>query len=213
MVYKYPIKIELHPESIDKGLHWVTLELKNVGKETITGLDIKLNSLDTYCISVLGSGKYLANLKPNEKEAIPFQVSATNTGELYASVNGLKDGKEFFWFSPNICLTAGRAAAELTSLFVMAVPYPPLRETLNIEAKIIGQEESENLSLEFWAVTPSENCEQLSTINIKKLSPGEEITYTADITPKEEGLYTIYAQLYDGIYRIGQKTDSVYVKE
>jgi len=59
--------MKLHPKNIDKGTHWVTLETRNVGKETLTDLDIKLNSLDTYCVSIPGSGNYLANLKPNEE--------------------------------------------------------------------------------------------------------------------------------------------------
>jgi len=131
---------------------------------------------------------------------------------VYATIDGHKDGKEFFWISPNIHLKAGREAAELVSLFVMAIPYTPFGNSVNIEANIIGQEESENLSLEFWAVTPPEKCEEWSTIDVKKLTPGGQITYTNEITPKEEGLYTIYSYLYDGIYRIGQKNDAVYVK-
>ena len=46
--YKYPIEYELDPTEIDKGTSWVTLNLINIGNETLRGLDIQLHSLDTY---------------------------------------------------------------------------------------------------------------------------------------------------------------------
>lgn len=212
-MYKHPIEMKIHPKKIDKGTHWVTLEIKNVGEETLTGLDVNLNSLDSYCISVLGTGKYLMDLKSNEEEAIPFQVTSTGTGRLYATLDGWKEGEEFFWVSPNIQVRVGGGAAEFISLFAMTNPYPPLGETLKVEARIIGLEKSEDLSLEFWAEAPSGKFDELATIKTKELLLGEEATYTAEITPLEEGFYTIYSYLYDGVDRLDQRTETIWVRK
>jgi hypothetical protein len=50
-------------------------------------------------------------------------------------------------------------------------------------------------------------------VDTKPLSFGEEVRYSAEITPEEEGLYTIYAYLFDSGRRIGRKVDYVYVRE
>jgi len=42
------------------------------------------------------------------------------------------------------------------------------------------------LDLQFWADTPSGEHQELAEIKTKKLSPGEEVSYTAKITPKKK---------------------------
>ncbi|MEJ2241522.1 MAG: hypothetical protein P8Y18_05195 [Candidatus Bathyarchaeota archaeon] len=213
MPQKYPIAYRLHPNKIDKGIHWVTLELKNIGSEILTDLSINLNSLDTYFLTVLGTGKYLMDLKPKEQEAIPFQVSTNGSTKVYGTIDGWQGEEEFSWVSPNIQLKVGLAVAELLTLFTMTTPYPPLGETLTVEATVLGLIESEGLSLEFWAEAPSGKFEELATIETKNLTPGEEATYTAEITPLEEGFYTIYAYLYDGNERLGMKIQTIWVRK
>jgi hypothetical protein len=65
-----------------------------------------------------------------------------------------------------------------------------------------------NLDLHFWADTPSGSYEELAKIKTKSLSIGEEASYTATITPKEEGYYTVYASLYHNLQRIGREFDT-----
>lgn len=36
MPVKYPIEYEIAPNSVETGTHWVTVQLKNVGDETLT---------------------------------------------------------------------------------------------------------------------------------------------------------------------------------
>ena len=36
--YKHPIEYEFDPTEIDKGIQWLTLKLKNTGKETLKKL-------------------------------------------------------------------------------------------------------------------------------------------------------------------------------
>jgi hypothetical protein len=95
----------------------------------------------------------------------------------------------------------------------MTPPYPPLEETLRIEATLVGLEKSEGLDLEFWADTPSGEFLDLAKIETKALAAGEEAMYTTTITPKEEGCYTIHAYLYDDLKRIGHEKDNVWVRK
>lgn len=211
MTIKYPIEYDLSPRNVDPGLRWLTLKLKNIGVETLTGLDVRLNSLDTLSLSLLRDSSYISVLSPNEEQVLPFQVSANATTSLYASLDGWKDGKAFHWESPAVLVTVGREVAELVSLFAITEPYPPLKKTIRCEATIRGLAQSEGLRLEFWADTPTGEFEELATVETKDLSAGEEARYSAEITVEEKGSYTIYAYLYDGVRRIGRKTEYLYV--
>jgi hypothetical protein len=213
MAIKYPLEYELTPDTIDTGRRWMTLSLKNIGTEDMTGLDVKVNSLDAYSIGVLGTGSYIARLGANEEREVPFQVSASRTGSLYVTLDGWKDGERFHWESPGIPITVGKEVAELSSLFAMTEPYSLIGEKIRCEATVRGLTESEGLKLEFWADTPGGAFEELAIVETKPLSVAEEATYSAEITPDEEGLYTIYAYLYDGVRRIGREVEYVYVRE
>jgi hypothetical protein len=68
----------LNPTKIDKGTHWLTLKLKNIGRETLKRLDVQLHSLDTLNLSfpLYGTGHYLAEFKPDEDREVVFRVNA-----------------------------------------------------------------------------------------------------------------------------------------
>jgi hypothetical protein len=72
--------------------------------------------------------------------------------------------------------------------------------------------DSEGLTLEFWADKPT-GYEKLAEIKTKKLSRGEEASYSAKITPKEEGYYTVYANLYNNYRLIGRRSDTIWVED
>ena len=82
-----------------------------------------------------------------------------------------------------------------------------------MEATLQGATESEDLRLEFWAETPREELVELGTVEPKDLVAGEEVRYAVEITPKHEGMYTLYAYLYDGARRIGHELEHVRVRE
>ena len=213
MTTKHPLEYELTPKEIDTGRHWMTLSLRNIGAQELTGLDVNLNSLDAYSISVLGTGSYVAMLGPDESLELPFQVSADRTGRVYVTLDGWQDGERFHWESPEIPVTVGAEAAELVSLFAMTEPHPVVGEAVRCEATVRGLSETRGLGLEFWADTPGGAFEELAIVDTKPLGEGEEVTYSAQITADEDGLYTIYAYLYDGIRRIGRKFETIYVEE
>ncbi|MFW6117358.1 MAG: hypothetical protein ACOC6G_02085 [Thermoproteota archaeon] len=211
MKLRYPLESELTPKEIDTGDHWVTVSLRNVGKDPLRDLEVNLNTLDSLYLSIYGTGKYISDLQPKEEEVIPFKVSANSTTDVYVSVRGRKNGELIHRESPTITVKVGREAAELRSLFVMTEPYPTLGETIKCEATVLGMRESEGLRLEFWTDIPSGEFEELGRIETKELEPGEEARYSAEITPKEEGFYTVHAYLYDEARRIGHQTDTISV--
>ena len=198
---------------MDNGIHWVTLRLKNVGSETLQGLDVKLHTLDSYSIRVLGTGEYFSSLAPEEQATGSFQVEATVTGEVYVSVSGSTSKGPFSMDSPWATIEVTGNAAELISIFAMTMPYTLNGKAVKVEARVKGLRHSENLDLEFWARKPSGDVVELARIDIQKLSGGEEQRYSAEITPKEEGFYTIHGYLYDNNKRIGLKTDTIRVEK
>ena len=212
MAIKYPIQYELDPKSITAGMRWLTLTVKNIGNENLIGLDVRLNSLDAYNIYVYGTGTYVAVLKPGEEEVIPCQTLATASGQVYASLDGWIGAALFHWESQRMIVRVGEDVAELVSLFAMTAPYPRLGERIRFEAILQGSSDSERLRLEFWAETPSGEFIELVKVETETLSAGEQAQYAAEIEPEQEGMYTIYAYLYDGAKRIGHELERVYVK-
>ena len=92
-------------------------------------------------------------------------------------------------------------------------PYGIIGRELYIEATVKGLSNSDGLDLEFWADTPSSNYEELAKIKTKKLSSGEEASYITKITPREEGYYTVYANLYDNGRRIDRDSETLWVEK
>jgi hypothetical protein len=214
---KYPIEYELNPTEMDKGKQWVTLKLKNIGKETLKRLDVELHSLDTFYLSPLffpfGIGHYIEELQPDEEREEVFQVNAQGAADVYATISARRDGEYFSWESGWTHISVTEEKAEIGRLLVLSHPYTEIGKTLSAEATIKGLRKSTGLKLEFWVETPSGKNEQQATIDIKDLPVGEEARYSAEFTPKEMGFYTIYAYLYDGWRKIGHKTDSIYAQK
>jgi len=212
---KYPIEYELDPVEIDKGSNWVTLKLKNIGNETLNKLDVQLHSMDTDCLSVMGSwllgtGIYVEELRPNEEAKVVFRVNATGSVDAYAAVKGRKDGEIFWWESGFIRIYVSDEKAYLESLLVLSNPYTPIGKTISAEATVKGLRKGGGLKLEFWVETPSGKNEQQAAIEIKDLPVGEEARYTAEFTTKETGRYSVYAYLFDGWRRIDHKMDFIF---
>jgi len=216
--WKYPIEYEVTPTVVDTGISWLTLRLKNIGRETLKGLDIQLHSLDAYNLTVYGSwafggGHYLTDLVPNKERTVIFRVNALGSANVYATIKARKDGKYFWWESGWTNIRLSEEKAEIGRLLVLSNPYTAIGKTISAEATIKGLRESTGLKLEFWVESPSGKSEEQATIEIKDLSVGEEARYTVEFTPKETGYYTIYAYLYDGWRRIGYKTEDIYARK
>ena len=217
MRYKYPIEYELNPTEMNKGKQWLTLKLKNIGNKTLKRLDVEFHSLDTFYLSSLffpfGVGHYIEELQPDEEREVVFQVNAQGSGDVYATISARRDGDYFSWESGWTHISVSEEKAEIGRLVVLSHPYTTIGKTLSAEATIRGLKKSTGLRLEFWVETPSRKFEEQAKMNIKELSVGEEVRYSAEFTPKEIGSYNIYAYLYDGWRKIGHKTDSIYAEK
>jgi len=214
---KYPIEYELSPTEIGKGKQWLTFKLKNTGRQTLKRLDVELHSLDTFYLFPLifpyAFGHYIGELKPDEEREVVFQVNASGSAEVYATIKARKNGYYFSWESGWTHISVSEEKAEIGRLVVLSHPYTTIGKTLSTEATIKGLQKSTGLKLEFWVETPAGKLEEQATIEIKDLPVGEEARYSAEFTPKETGFYTIYAYLYDGWRRIGHKTDTIYARK
>jgi hypothetical protein len=58
-------------------------------------------------------------------------------------------------------------------------------------------DDSNGLGRTFWAEPPSGKFEELADMKTKKMSRGDETTYSAKLKPKEPGYHTVYVSLYD----------------
>ena len=214
---KFPIEYELNPTEIGKGKQWLTLKLKNIGKQTLKRLDVELHSLDTFYLFPLifpyAFGEYIGELKSGQEKEVVFQVNAYASADVYVTVKAYKEGDYFWWESGWTHISVTEEKAEIGRLLVLSHPYTTIGSSISVEATIKGLQKSTGLKLEFWVETPSGKSEEQATIDIKDLPVGEEARYTAEFTPKETGYYTIYAYLYDGWRRISHKTDNIYAKK
>jgi len=208
---RHPIAYEMSPKEIERGTRWLTLSLKNVGEKPLSGLGVRLHSMDDYSIAVAGEGDYVDIVEPGAEEEIPYRVSADLTGRVYASVEGWRGEEQFEWESPGIVIRVGDPAAELVSVFAMTAPYPDPGEELRCEALVRGMEPSGELRLEFWAQQPRGAFDELATFDNIKVETGEKNSYVTTIRPEHEGEYVVHAYLYDGERRIGHALDRVYV--
>ncbi len=211
MATRYPLDYDMWPREIDRGLHWLSLKLKNIGDEALEGLGVQLHSMDDYCIAVIGEGNYIGSLAPGEDVEIPYRVSADLSARVYAAVEGWEGEERFEWETPGMKTTVGAPAAELVSVFALTQPYPSPGEELRCEAIVQGLRPGEGLRVEFWAQKPQGQFEKLATLENLQLERGDENSYATEITPEEEGEYIVHAYLYDGERRIGHAADTVYV--
>jgi len=215
--WKHPFQYELDPTEIDRGISWITLKLKNIGPKTLNDLDVQLHSVDPYNLSVYGTGwpgaaQYISELGPLKANELVFRVNATGSADVYVTIEGRKNGDYFWWESSWMNLQVKEEKAKIERLLVLSNPYTAIGKTISAEATIKGLRKNGGLKLEFWIETPSGKNEQVGAVDVMDLSVGQEARYKVETTPKEEGFYTIYAYLYDGLMRIDYDTESIYAQ-
>lgn len=208
-----PISYTLETVNPKAGKSWVTFTVVNQDDCPLHQLNVQLNSLDTYHLTVTGTGSFIAELHPGDKVTIPFQIEATGSARVYLSIDGTREAKLFTWESPAVVLNVGKQPAVLESLFVMKKPYLLIGEKIKCEATVRGLfDEDTHLRLEFWTETPSTIFKQLDEVAITQVRAGEIQYYAAETIPDEQGIYHIYAYLYDGLTRIGKETETVFAQ-
>jgi hypothetical protein len=192
----YPIRYKVFPKQIDKGSHWITIKLENIGDATIRNLEIELNSKDTSTLTVSEPYRWLGDLKPLEEEILPFKVEATRASNIYVTINALMEDQYFHWESPDIPIDVGLEVAEIRNLFILSKPYTELEETLEAEVVIKAKQESDNIILHFWLEDPYGALEEIGRFRIEDISHGEERRYKVEFTPHDKGKYKVSGYLY-----------------
>ncbi len=212
MKTKLPFEFDITPDKIMTGTHWVTVHLKNLSKDTINNIEIKLHSIDPYFVSVLGTGKYIPEILPSEKKTMPFQLDATISTELFVTIDGVRAEEDFFWDSPTIEIDVGVTSARLRNVIAMTHPHVMLDDTIEAEAIVEGIEGGEDLNLTFWMDAPSSH-KKIGSGDIGSMDPGEVARKSIEVTPQEPGMHKIITYLYEGTKYIGKKTETIWVKK
>lgn len=208
MAAKFPIRYEINPKSIPAGRSWLNVTLDNMSDDALSGLKVRLNSLDTYSIEVVEDAKLVSTMVPDEEVALHYQVGAERSGGVYISADGRWGGEPFHWESPTRRIAVGDQIAELVSVFVLSEPHPRRGEPVTIEATLRGLTPASGLILEFWVETPSGESISVDKTATDPLSVGEVATYKSDeFVPEEEGIYVIHAYLFDDTRRVGHEMD------
>lgn len=208
MAAKFPIRYRIKPKSVEAGRSWIDVRVENLSQDSLTGLNVRLNSLDTYAIELVSDAKFISSLAPGENEELHYQVTTRESGAVYVSMDGRWDGEPFHWESPSRRIAVGGEIAELVSVFALTEPHPRPGEPITIEATLRGLTTSSGLILEFWVETPDGESISVDKTATDPLAPGEVSTYKSDpFMPDEEGIYGIHAYLFDDTRRIGHRTD------
>jgi len=180
MAAEFPLQYEISPRTLRGGRSWLVVNLKNISQDPLTGLHVRLNSLDTYAIDVHEDAKFVSALHADQGTELHHRVGAQQSGGVYISADGRRAGEAFHWESPSRRIAVGDRVAELVSVFALAEPYPRAGEPIVIEATLRGLTLSSGLILEFWVETPSGESISVDKTAADVLSPGEAQMYKAD---------------------------------
>ena len=208
MQTKDPIRYEVKPQAVNRGMRWVTLTLENIGEETLHNLSADLASRDTYCVRILGKGMFISSLAPGETSELPFQGTFEGSGDVYGTLEGQKDDQPFHWESPDLAISVDSQPAEIVRFSIATAPHQAqLREPLTFEATVRGLIKSVNLVIEFWVEVPDGELLSLDKEGLGTLDEGQEKKRTIEFIPEKEGLYVFHVYLYQGARRIGHQIE------
>ncbi|MGA7075239.1 MAG: hypothetical protein WBZ42_01640, partial [Halobacteriota archaeon] len=99
---KYAFEAIVTPKVIDRGRHWITVQLKNVSTEPLVDVGATLYTTNSHDIDVLpgGSFHFVKELLPQDTEVLNFHVFANHTGWVYLHVTAYRYGAFVSWYSP-----------------------------------------------------------------------------------------------------------------
>lgn len=211
MAYNPPFEYSLTPEEIEPGTKWVSIHLKNIGKQPMMNMDVRLISNDPLRIRALDRSGYINMLDPGEERVVPVQVEANQGGWVYVHVEYWLDDKLYYWESPNVWIKVRRDPARIMTLFSMKGPQLNVGEEVPVEATIVANSPTNSLHMDFWVETAEGQFEAFETVDVDPMDADEARTIQTEFTPEEEGLYSIYAYLFVGDRRLDRKIEQLRV--
>jgi hypothetical protein len=209
---KYPFEINVTPDALDRGHHWLTIQLKNRSTEPLTDVSATLFTYNSHDIDVLPSGSFhfLKELHPKDTAALNFHVFANHSGRLYLHVTAYRNGTLVSWYSPDQDLRLTEDPAELQTFFANR-PYWAYEETIETETVVYASQDVQNMTLEIAARPPSKAHTLMDVIDIDFLAQGETKKYISQLLASEEGTYLLTARLFHDQKLISSKHTSCYV--
>jgi len=211
MAYNPPFEYSLAPETVEPGTHWISVHMKNTQKQPMMNMDVRLISNDTLRMRAVDRGGYINMLNPGEERVVPVQIEANQGAWVYLHVEYWLDDELFYWESPNVWINVRRDPARIMTLFSIKGPQMNLGEAVPVEATLVSNLDTEDLRLDFWVETAEGRFESFETVDIDPMDAGEIKTIETEFTPEEEGLYSIYAYLFEGNRRLDRMIEQLQV--
>ena len=211
MTYNPPFEYSLTPEIVEPGTKWISVHLKNMGREPMMNMDVRLIYNDPLRIRALDRGGYINMLNPGEERVVPVQIEANQGGWVYLHIEYWLDDELLYWESPNVWIKVSRDPARMMTLFSIKGPQVNIDTEVPVEATVVADLPSDSLRIDFWIETAEGRFESFHTLDIKPIDAGEIRTITTEFTPEEEGLYSIYAYLFNGNRRLDRVIEQLRV--
>lgn len=211
MALNPPFEYYITPERVEPGTRWVSVHMKNTGRQPMMNMDVRLISNDPLRIRSLDRGGYINMLNPGEERVVPVQIEANQGAWVYLHVEYWLDDELLYWESPNVWIKVRRDPARIMTLFSVKGPQMNLGEEVPVEATVVANMPVEELRLDFWIETASGKFESFQTVDIEPMQADEVRTITTDFKPDEEGLYSVYAYLFDGSHRLDRMIEQLKV--
>lgn len=205
------IQYEISPKKLQEGDRWLSVSIKNMRKKELRGIDVRLNSMDTYSIEVLETNRFVPELGPGEETTVFYRVACRSPGNVYLSIDGFENGQGFYWESPSRTIVVGEPRGELVSVFATTKTRFVIGDKITAEATVKSNLDTKGLKLDVWTEAPDETIDEIKSFELEDLEPNKTKIYKCDFEPSLEGLYVVNAELFDGLKRLGHKADYVYV--
>ena len=209
---KYPFEAIVTPKVLDRGRHWITVQLKNVSTEPLVDVSATLYTYNTHDLDVLPSGSFhfVKELLPQDTEVLNFHVFANHTGWVYLRVTAYRYGAFVSWYSPHHEVRLVEDPTEIRIFFVNR-PYWAPEETIETETVVYAHRDVQNLRLEIAAIPPSKSHTLMDVIDIYFIAEGGTKRFVSELYASEEGMYHLTARLFHEQKLISSKLASCYV--
>jgi hypothetical protein len=209
---KYPFELTVTPETLDRGRHWITVQLRNVSTEPLSDVRATLFTYNSHDLDVLPSGSFhfVKELRPQETATLNFHVFANHSGRVYLHVTAYRNGALVSWYSPDQELRLTEDPAEIQTFFANR-PYWAYEETIEAETVVHARHDVQDLRLEIAARPPSKAHTLMDVIDIGFVAEGGTKRFVSELYASEEGTYLLTARLFHEQKLISSKHASCYV--
>ena len=194
---KHPFEATITPEVLERGRHWITVQLKNVSMEPLVDVSATLYTINSHDLDVLPSGSFhfVKELRPQDTEVLNFHVFANHTGWVCLHVTAYRDGAFVSWYSPYQEVRLTDDPPEIQTFFVNQ-SYCAYGETIETTTVVHARRDVLDLQLEIAATSPSKAHTLMEVIDIDFIAEGGTKRFVSELYTSEEGIYLLAARLF-----------------